>query len=312
MKPKLSVIMANHDRAGFLAAALQSIQMQTEEDFELLFADDGSKDRSLEIVQGFAKADPRIKLLASDTGQGPGAARNRALDTAKGEWVAIVDSDDVLEKNRFARLLRLAKEQQADAVADDLLYFGDPASEGHRLLGGYRGEGPWLLSEVEFLQAHISRNHLPPLGYLKPMIRRSALGPLRYDETLRIGEDSDLLLRFLFAGGRMVVTPEPMYHYRRHPGSVSHRWGAKDLRALIASQRSLMSRVERSDLRELMAKRLTGLERNLALEEVIAHLKSRAFGSALGALVCQPKLLRPLAQTVGETLRRRTFSVAKR
>lgn len=302
--------MANHNRAAFLPAALRSLQAQTETRIEVIFSDDGSDDESISIASDFAASDPRIKVLQTDASTGPSGARNRALDAAKGDWVAIVDSDDLIEEHRFEHLLRLAHEQRADAVADNLLYFGAPDTEGKKLIKNYRGEGPWILSADEFMRAHIARNHLPQLGYLKPIIRRAALGTLRYDETLRVGEDSDLLLRFLLEKVRMVIAPEAMYHYRRHAGSLSHRWRVEDLRALVNKQRRSIEQTDQPALASLMSERLSGLERTLALEEVIAHLKARAIVPALGALALRPTLLRPLATIVGASLRRKVSTGA--
>ncbi len=311
MAPRISVIMANRDRGAYLAEAVRSVQAQTIADWELVLADDGSIDDSLAIARDLAAEDPRLRLLPVGDGRGPGVARNRAIEAARGEWLAIVDSDDVIEPGRFARLLALADEQDAEAVADDLLYFGDPASEGRCLLAGYRGSGCWRLGPEEFLQAHILKNRLPQLGYLKPMIRREALGPLRYDETLRIGEDSDILLRFLMTGRRMVVTPEALYRYRRHPGSISHRWQAEDLRALVTVQRRQLAMAD-GRLWQLMAERLRGMERGLAVEEVVGQLKAGRLGAALMRLLVRPGLVRPLAGIAGASLRRRALAGAGR
>lgn len=312
MTPKLSVIMANRDRAEFLPQALQSVQEQTEPDFELIMSDDGSSDSSVEITRDFMRSDTRIKLIETDSPGGPGAARNRAINVAQGDWIAVVDSDDLIEQDRFERLLNLARQQRAEAVADNLLYFGDPATEGRGLLDNYRGEGPWLLTASEFLRAHILRNNMPQMGYLKPIFHRTSLGEMRYDETLRIGEDTDLLLRFLMAGRRMIVTPELMYRYRRHPGSVSHRWKTDDLCALIENQKNLLRDIEQPELANIMQERLAGLERSLALEGVISHLKNKALLPALNALVQKPTLVQPLMKIVGGALFRKASAMAAR
>lgn len=311
MAPKVSIIMANRDRAEFLEAAIRSVQAQSDVDWELVLADDGSTDRSISIARRLAEEDPRLRILTVGKGEGPSAARNRAIESAKGEWLAIVDSDDLLEPGRFSRLLMLAEEQCADAVADDLLYFSDPETEGSRLLAGYRGIGPWLLGAEEFLQAHILRNRLPKLGYLKPMFRKSALGKMRYDESLRIGEDSDLLLRFIMAGRRVIVTHEALYRYRRHAGSISYRWKVDDLNALISSQRRQIAMSE-GRIAALMVKRLEGLERTAAIEMIISHLKNGRYAAAVMRLAIRPSLVPVFAKILGRAIRNRTAAVGAR
>ena len=304
MPTRISIIMANWNCQAFLDAAIRSVQQQTVEDWELVIADDGSSDDSVAVATRFAEEDSRIRVLEPVRGGSPASARNRALESATGDWLAIMDSDDTIRPDRFERLLELADQQRADIVADNLRFFGDPETEGQFLLDGYRGIGPWLMGPEEFLVAHFSSLGMPQLGYLKPMIRRSVLGGLRYDETLRVGEDTDILLKLMMTGAKVIVTPASYYDYRRHAGSVSRRWHVEDLRSLIASQKRMLANAN-GTLAELMAGRLSKLERLLAVEKVVADLKARNFVAVAGALLRHPILLPRITTILGEALRRR-------
>ncbi len=74
----------------------------------------------------------------------------------------------------------------------------------------------------DFIRSNAIYGSAPVLGYCKPLIRAKALGDIRYDESLRIGEDSDLLLRLMIAGRRFRFYPELLYFYRKHGLSISH------------------------------------------------------------------------------------------
>lgn len=301
--PRVSVIMANYRGANHLAAAIESVLAQTMSELELIVVDDASPDDSAVIVRRFMEGDLRVKLIVAERNGGPGAARNRALDAATGEWIAIVDSDDILHAERLERLIGQADDLEADAVADDLLYFSEVDGRADRtLLGAAAQSAPKLVTVAQFVRSNSSQGPLPPLGYLKPLIRRAALGAIRYDEDVRIAEDYDFLLRFLLSGRRLMLVPEPFYLYRRHPASLSHRLSEHHLEAMIANHRRLYARG--FDLtpstRALLDYRLEALHRSLVYERLVATLKNKEWMRAAGQIAGNPSLLVPLFRSVRE------------
>ena len=91
--PKISVIVPVYNVEQYLPRCIDSILAQTFTDFELLLIDDGSKDRSGEICDDYAKKDSRIRVFHKENG-GVSSARNLGLDNAQGEWICFCDSDD--------------------------------------------------------------------------------------------------------------------------------------------------------------------------------------------------------------------------
>ena len=135
-RPLVSVIMANWQGERFISDAIASVLGQSMGNLEILVADDASTDRSTALVQEMADRDSRVHLLATKVNGGPSAARNRALAAARGEWIAVMDSDDVLHPRRLELLLETARRHDADIVADDMAAFGDgPGLGGWTLLG---------------------------------------------------------------------------------------------------------------------------------------------------------------------------------
>jgi succinoglycan biosynthesis protein ExoO len=301
-RPLISVVMANYRGAAYLPTALESVLAQTIPDIEIIVSDDASPDDSVAVVRQFARHDPRVRLIEARDNRGPAAVRNSALAVARGEWIAIVDSDDVIRPERFETLLAAAREHNADAVADDLLFFSE-SGPGPTLLGSATAKEPMRISAEYFIRSNTTGNGLPPLGYLKPVFRRSRIEGMRYDETIRIAEDYDFLLRLLLEGGRFFVLPQPLYLYRRHSASISHRLSEAHVLAMIHNQRMLVAeRGERLSpaVRHALDLRMEALRRALAFERLVAALKGRQAVRALGMLAANPRLFAPLMKSASE------------
>ncbi|HTM77944.1 MAG TPA: glycosyltransferase family 2 protein, partial [Devosia sp.] len=91
--PLISVVMANYEAGDKLVAAIDSVLRQSVGDLELIVCDDASGDHSVALVQRFADSDCRVRLVRAEANGGPACCRNRGLDAARGQWIAIVDSD---------------------------------------------------------------------------------------------------------------------------------------------------------------------------------------------------------------------------
>jgi succinoglycan biosynthesis protein ExoO len=276
---------------------------QTMADLEVIVSDDASQDHSVALVRAMAQADPRVRLIETTSNCGPASCRNRALELARGRWIAIVDADDLIHPERFERLLAAAARTGADVVADDLMHFHDNGAPVQFLLGP-RYREPFFVSAGDLIRSGTGR--APALGYLKPVIRAELLGDLRYDEAVRIGEDQDLLLRILLKDANFWVVPTPWYLYRRHSGSISHRLSPDEVTRMIDSQRRLL-KSEGSRHPEIvrpLKRRVRRLEKALAFARLVADAKRAAWGAAVGALLRRPQLAVPLAVSIREHFRK--------
>lgn len=302
--PTVSVIMANYRGGATLARALESVLAQTMGNLEIIVSDDASPDDSVSVVTSIMARDERVRLLASPQNGGPARTRNLALARARGQWIAIVDSDDIVHPERLERLLAAAEQFKADIVADDLLHFHEDGSPPTLLLADH--DTPFPVSAEAWVTAGMD-GKLPALGYLKPLIRAEALGLLRYDETLRIGEDYDLLLRTLLAGASMWIVPEPWYLYRRHSGSISHRLSTNDVDAMLANQAQLLAGLKPdASLAQAFAQRRDALQGALDFGRLVEAIKARSPGTALKIIAQRPALLRRLWTSFTEGRQRRT------
>jgi succinoglycan biosynthesis protein ExoO len=123
--PDVSVIMANYNGARYLRPALHSLMRQTLTSWELILVDDASSDDSVAVVEQTANGDPRVHIIEQTANSGPAAARNRALEAASGQWIAVFDSDDLMVPQRLEQLIRRARSDGATIVADNLMLFSD-------------------------------------------------------------------------------------------------------------------------------------------------------------------------------------------
>jgi glycosyltransferase involved in cell wall biosynthesis len=306
--PVVSVIMANHNGAAYLADAIASVRRQSLNELELIVSDDASIDDSARIIGEAIAGDPRIRLVRSAQNSGPAAARNKALALARGDWIAVIDGDDLMHADRLKRLVEAAERDGADIAADDLVEFDDGVSATARLLTGKWARAPFWVDIRDYLRLNVFYGRGPALGYLKPLFRRSSCfdPPARYDESLRIGEDFDLVLRLLQAGKRFRVYPSALYYYRRHPTSISHRLNEAVLIALKTANLRFLERVrgEHPSLVPLLDLRDRSIETALAYEKLLRALKGRNWGTALDIAAKKPSAAALLRLPIGVRLSR--------
>lgn len=114
--PLVSVIMPAYNAQEYIEAAIRSVMGQTYTNWQLLVIDDGSSDNTYQIVEKLVQADSRVLLLRNESNLGVAKTRNRGLDLARGQYVALLDSDDLWRPQKLERQISLAEKEQADIV----------------------------------------------------------------------------------------------------------------------------------------------------------------------------------------------------
>ena len=293
ISPTVSIAIANHNGARFLEAAIASALAQDLSAIEVILVDDASTDDSMARAGAIASGDPRVRIARLHARRGPGAARNLALEMARGEWLAVLDADDLMHPARLARLMARARADDAQIIADDLLIFADDQrSRPRRFLRGARAAAPSWLTLEEMLAASRLFGRGPDLGYLKPVIRLAdwRRSGVRYDETLGIVEDQDLLIRLLAAGLSCRIDPFLGYFYRRHAGSYSHRLSGEAVRTIAdAEQRRRAAFAGRPELVPVIDQRLAAIANAQAFTAAIAALKARRPWQAGRIILSRPR-----------------------
>ncbi len=216
--PTVSVITTAYNAAPYIAQAIESVQAQTHKDWELIIVDDASTDETVSVVRGYLN-DSRVRLLQNSENRGPAGGRNRALEAAQGEWIAILDADDWYEPARLELLLRTAHQLGVEIIYDCYRHVDARTGEALKVFFSAHmpmPERPTRFSPVEAVAAHLA---------LQPMIRRDIIehAGLRYREDITLGEDYLFQTLATIEAGGCGVLPEPLYNYRLHRSSTYWR-----------------------------------------------------------------------------------------
>lgn len=304
MQPVVSVVMPARNAEASIAEALRSATAQTLDRIEVLVVDDGSSDATAEIVQGVSRGDSRVRYLKG-LGQGPASARNIGFGAATGDWVAVLDADDILLPDRLDRLVREGRRHSAQIVADNLRAFYDDGRDEHDWLTGPAWQTDGFISLARFLGSGLDGRARDELGYLKPIFARRWLAQngLKYAENLAIGEDYDLVARCLAAGAAYRYVARPAYRYRRHSRSTSHRIRPDQIEAIMAGLEGLRPDIG-MEARTVLDRRLHRLDLDRRFALLVEDLKAGRL-QALAAVVTTPALGQRLVLSAVEGLTRR-------
>ncbi len=207
--PRVSVIMPVYNRAAMVVAAARSVLRQTFTDFELIVVDDASSDGSGAAVAELG--DPRAIVLHTPVNVGAGGARNLGLASARGEYIAFLDSDDLSLPHRLARQVAFLDVSPRIGLVGSWSAVIDSAGKHTGRLRRY----PCMHADIEARQ--LFRCCIPQSSVL---VRRELLGNDPYDVAHRYGEDWALFLN-LAQRTRLANLPEALILSRRHTGQLS-------------------------------------------------------------------------------------------
>ena len=224
--PRISVVVPFYNNGDVLGDCLQSIAGQTFTDLEVIMVDDGSTDNGTEVARKWA-ADPRFRLVHSDHG-GPGGARNRGVEQARGEFLAFVDADDMLPPHAYEVLLHTLESSGSDFVSgavNRISTEGVTPSALHaraikrRKIGTHVTRAPELLYDI---------------SVWNKLFRRSFWDAhqLYYPENM-VWEDLQLMTRAHVLAKAVDVIPDYVYYWReRAAGELSITQNRTDIQNL--------------------------------------------------------------------------------
>ena len=217
---RTSVIIPVYNTEDYLEECLDSVLAQTQKEIEIILVDDGSTDRSLEIIRSYTERYPFIRLIQQEH-QFQGTARNRGLKEARGKYVYFMDSDDAVMPELFETCYALAEEKVLDYVLFDAHEFSDESDE---LVDGFYDRTYLSLEEriytgPEFWNMNFNRGGMLFVCWLL-YIRRDYLleNDLFYEERTYY-EDNDWTLRMYLNAERIYYLHRKLYRYRRRTGS---------------------------------------------------------------------------------------------
>ncbi len=207
----ISIIVPTYNTPEpMLKAMLRSVQDQLYPHWELCIADDASSQpHVVEVLQAFAKKDPRIKLHLGQENCGVSHASNCAVALATGPFMVLLDHDDLLEEQALFRVAESIAQDDPDMLySDEVLVSPD----GETVLQYFHRPA----FSPEYLRSHPYIVHM--VGFRTKLVR--ALGG--FDEQLTISQDYDLILRVSEQAKTIVHLPEILYQWRTHTSSAGH------------------------------------------------------------------------------------------
>ena len=212
--PVVSVVTPAYNAARYLPETVDSVLAQTCSDLELILVDDGSTDDTLTVARRLATRDGRVRVFATPNG-GPAAARNTALSTARGEFIALLDSDDLISPQYLARQIAVL-----DANPDASIVTANAINRG----GGatFDGKPYWpRTTGVQQLTTGDVIGQEDAVCILSVFRRRVYDTMGGFNPAFSGNEDYEFWLRAAVAGFVILRNHEPLGLYRRHQGSLS-------------------------------------------------------------------------------------------
>jgi glycosyltransferase involved in cell wall biosynthesis len=227
--PAVSVVMPCFNAAKTLEAAIESIQTQTFQDWELIIVDDGSHDDSVKIMERAAARDRRLRLLRQ-THSGIVRALQTGSALARGPFIARMDADDLAQPERLARQYAYMQEHPDVALCGTHVRMF-----GARIGAGRARYEAW----INGLRSHddIARDLFIecPIAHPAFFLRREPFERVGGYEERGWAEDYDLCMRLFLNGARFGMVPEPLLRWRESPGRLSmtaERYSQAQFRAL--------------------------------------------------------------------------------
>lgn len=220
----VSIIVPAYNAERYLGACVESIISQSETDWELLLVDDGSTDTTGKLCDEYMRADSRIRAIHRENG-GLSAARNTGIDSARGDYITFLDSDDVFAPTFLERTLAAVRETGAEIAGTSYEPFNEEIPVWRR-----RAECERRRIESAPRRAVIQALYQRGLKGSGARMESSAWGKL-YAKSLWEGirfregqwyEDLDIFYRLWPRAGKIVFIPEALMGYRQHGGSFLH------------------------------------------------------------------------------------------
>ena len=237
---KISLIAPIYGVEPYIRQFAESVLAQTYEDIQFVFVNDGTKDRSMEILDAlieerFSHLHPRITIINKENGGLP-SARKSGLEAAEGEYILFADSDDWLDTDAVERVMAVAERNDADMVYFDLVkeYGGGKQSVKHERHYTAENRLEWIENMFNYRS----------FGYTVTKCFRRKL----YTENkivfpkLGMHEDICLMAQIIFYAQSIAQLPEPLYHYRKdNPAAMCSQ--KRSVRH-IASSRNMVGVIE--------------------------------------------------------------------
>lgn len=207
----VTIIMAARNSEKFVSQAIESVLMQTYKNLEFIIIDDFSKDSTFKIIRNYQKNDKRIRAYRNSFRKGPAESRNIAIKKAKGEWISVIDSDDIFFPKKIEKQINYVNKninKNVIFIGSNLLFIDKNGK--HVAYYKYKNESDTIKSEI------LKNKSFPP--HSSYFIKKKYLKKINgYNSRYLMAPDYDLLLRLQnFTNMKFAVCKDVLTKVRIH------------------------------------------------------------------------------------------------
>jgi teichuronic acid biosynthesis glycosyltransferase TuaG len=297
--------MPAYNTEKFIGESIQSVVDQTYANWELLVVDDGSTDKTADIIRSFAAQDNRVKYLFQQNGR-QAKARNTAIENSHGTLLAFLDADDLWLPEKLERQLQALEATNADVVYSNGIIIYEPgATPGRNDFAIVAG----TIEGRKMLDILLLQNRIPTQSVLvrNEAYRNAGL----FDESPKFYgcEDYEMWLRLAASGALFHGMSEKLIKYRRHPAATTHEssiWLKPALRMVShhINEGTLDEKTKRNRLRQLYREVIAALLEEGKLAEAKEFLREFSAWDKSGIVTSLQKLLMKISPGSFNTISR--------
>lgn len=293
----ISIVIPIYNAEKYLEECLNSIKNQTYKNFEVIMVNDGSKDDSETICMNFLRSDSRFRYLKKENG-GVSSARNVGLDNVEGDYITFIDADDWVDENYLDLLITTVKKNHSDIVVSsykqfnniDIFYLRAYSLQEKYLLNFERmNRDDFLTIFPKLMSTNVCFNNA-----VAKLFRKELVNDLRFDTSIKYGEDLDFYFRLYLNVDSISYVDEPTYIYRSHGDSTTSNFNQEHAEQELTIFKQMYEKIQEiglpsihyfNKLKKLLELRMDFLENKVLLNEYLDFLKN------IGETVTYPNTL---------------------
>ena len=282
----ISIVIPIYNAEKYLEECLNSIKNQTYKNFEVIMVNDGSKDDSETICMNFLRSDSRFRYLKKENG-GVSSARNVGLDNVEGDYITFIDADDWVDENYLDLLITTVEKNHSDIVVSsykqfnniDVFYLRAYSLQEKYLLNFERmNRDDFLTIFPKLMSTNVCFNNA-----VAKLFRKELVNDLRFDTSIKYGEDLDFYFRLYLNVDSVSYVDEPTYVYRMHGDSTTSNFNQEHAEQELSIFKQMHEKIQEiglpsihyfNKLKKLLELRMDFLENKVLLNEYFDFLKN--------------------------------------
>ena len=240
---KISVIVPVYNTEKYLERCLESIISQSLKEIEIIIINDGSTDKSLELIKKFEITDKRLKII-NKKNEGPSIARNIGIENSKGEYIIQIDSDDWIEQDYLKDIYSYAKKDSLDIVITD--FYLDYDDSFFNYTKDIKLEDNQILCNEKYLQKFLRGEGYPCV--LNKLFRSDLYKKtnIKYPIGICLGEDLVTVAQLIEKAKKIGKINKAYLHYIQNPNSITKNGKLKKVNDLFFVLYEVKNRLKNS------------------------------------------------------------------